>query len=341
MFSLPKIANIFFYLVISELIKKRRKAIEELEEEYIKSYNAPSTRHNKETHLNRYLDFCALIKMKPFPISKFKICKYAMHLANTVKTIQAIKAYCSTVCDENEIRGFRPVHRGLKYYRMLAGIRRNKHHQVKRAQPMTPQLLERILQVVNLKNQKEFVIWSSMLTGYFVVLRKSNFVPMKRFHDTVHNICRRDVKYTSGVMVIFVRWSKMNQYGEKTRMVPIVGDNHKKICPVRWLLWMMDVIPAGPCHNLFSYRNVNNEIVPITYRDLMVHMRKWLNLIGENAKDFSSHSLRRGATTQAYKANLDETAIQRLGDWSSTCFRSYIEEDMQTKVKTWYKFNNK
>ena len=53
---------------------------------------------------------------------------------------------------------------------------------------MTNQLLEKILHVVDFEQDKQLVIWTSMLTGFNLVLRKSNIVPLKRVHDSVHNI---------------------------------------------------------------------------------------------------------------------------------------------------------
>ena len=131
--------------------------------------------------------------MRPFPSSEFKLCKYASHLAKTMKTIQAIKAYCAYICEENEMRGRRPVRRGIKFYRTIAGIRRRKHHLVHRAEPMTTDLLNQIQPLVNVQDDKELAVWSAMLCGFNCVLRKSNLVPIKRMHDTAHNICRKDV----------------------------------------------------------------------------------------------------------------------------------------------------
>ena len=65
-------------------------------------------------------------------------------MADLVKTVQSVKAYCTTVCQENELRGFRPVRKGLRFHKTVAGIRRTKMHVVHRAAPMTVELLEKI-----------------------------------------------------------------------------------------------------------------------------------------------------------------------------------------------------
>ena len=180
------------------------------------------------------------------------------------------------------------------------------------------------------------VVWTALTTGVHLVLRKSNLVPLKRVHDTVHNISRKDVKYDDGVMVVFIKWSKTNQMGEYVDKSPLVAKKNSNICPVHWLLHMMFEVPAGPHHNLFSYYS-KKGLVPITYHDLMALMRKWLDMIGEDAKAFSSHSLRRGAMTRAFKLDIPENEIQRMEHWRSQCFRTYINNDMQQRVVTCFK----
>ena len=184
------------------------------------------------------------------------------------------------------------------------------------------------------------VVWVAMVTGYHLVLCKSNLVPLSRVHDTVHNIIRQHVRYDKGIMVINIRWMKTNQCREKISENSMAGNNYKITCPVRWILFMINRIQAGPQHNLFSFpHKKTGKIVPITYRDLMVNMRKWLGLVGvTNTKKYSSHSLRRGATTQAFDRNISENMIMKMGGWASQCYRSYIDVNMKACINTWKKF---
>ena len=139
-------------------------------------------------------------------------------------------------------------------------------------------------------------------------------------------------------MVIFVCWSKTNQNGEEVEQTPIVGDNQNKLCLVRWLLFMINKIPARLQHNLFSFPS-EQGLVPITYRDMMVHLRKWVKLLGHDEKAFSSHSMRWGATTLAFKKGIPEQEIKTLGNWKSDCYKRYIETDVGMRVNTWLKLN--
>ena len=322
-FCYRQINYICFYLVISDQVKRRRRELEILEEELVKSSNKPSTQTNIDSHIKRYKAFCTYSTTKLFPVTEFKLCKYAAHLSKTMKTVESIKSYCSTICQENELRGYRPVRRGVKYYKTLQGIRNKLRHQVRRAQPMTVKLLKKIESVVNIWVEKELVIWVAILCGFFLVLRKSNLVPIKRAHDMVHNITRCDVRYGKGVVVLFIRWTKTNQNREKVFRFPMVANRLDAICPARWLMFMVNSIPAHSNHNLFSFMHRNSRVLPVTYRDLMVQLRAWLKQVGvQNERRFSSHSLRRGGSTHLFKSNVPDKTIMTMGDWSSQCYKN-------------------
>ena len=59
--------------MITELFQRRRQALQELEETYIKSLDAPGMQKNKEMHLNQYLEICKFGNMKAFPATEFKL----------------------------------------------------------------------------------------------------------------------------------------------------------------------------------------------------------------------------------------------------------------------------
>ena len=179
-----------------------------------------------------------------------------------------------------------------------------------------------------------------MVTGFHLILRKSNLVPLSRVHDEVHNIVRRDVHYKSGVMIIMVRWSKTNQFRERISKNPMIRNNNSLICPVRWILHMVHTVPAQPSQNLFSFYHPRlKRTVPITYRELMTKMRKWLELIGvTNSKKFSSHLLHRGGSTHAFDSKIPEHTIMDMGGWASDCYKRYIDMGISARIQAWKKF---
>ena len=141
-------------------------------------------------------------------------------------------------------------------------------HEVHQATPFTEEILKKIVKVVWFDDQKELAIWSALVTGFYLFLRKSNLVPVSRLHDPNHQLSRRDVKISQegDLMIITIKWSKTIQFSQKKLQIPIVADKEPEICPVRWLNCMIELIPAKGLHNLFCFWK-NGVNVPITYWD--------------------------------------------------------------------------
>ena len=189
---------------------------------------------------------------------------------------------------------------------------------------------------VDTNNQKQLAIWVALLFGFFLFHRKSNLVPDARVHDAIHQLSRRDIKINGSIMRVNIKWSKTIQFSQRKLQIPVVQDTNSPVCPVFWLLHMVQAIPASGSHNLFSFQQ-NGVVLPVTYRDLTIQMRKWLELIGvSNATSFSSHSLCRGGTTHAFENNVPEQTIQLLGDWVSQSFCRYIDLTVKTRLKAWF-----
>ena len=215
-------------------------------------------------------------------------------------------------------------------------IRHTLQHEVKQAQPITLDILKRMLPHVNVDDQKQLAIWVAILFGFFLFLRKSNLVPDTRSHDPYHQLSRRDIKVSQDVMIVNIKWSKTIQFGQKKLQIPVVANHESPLCLLKWLLIMVNRIPAKGQHNLFSF-NIGEMVVPVTYRDLTVQMRRWLEEAGvPEPLGFSSHSLRCGGCTHAFENQISKTTIMVLGDWVSQSFRRYIDLTVETRLKAWF-----
>ena len=215
------------------------------------------------------------------------------------------------------------------------GIRCLLQHEIKRAQPITQEMLLQMVDLVDIEDQRQLSIWVSILFGFHLFLRKSNLVPVKRKHDVLHQLSRADIHYAEEVLVAKIKWSKTNQFGEKLR-VPVIRDRASPIDPVSWLLFMIKKIPAQGYHNPFSF-TLDGQVVPVTYRDLTCQLREWLQQMGFNdVSRFSSHSLHRGGTTHAFNRRVPERTIQQLGSWASEAYKKYIEVTLESRLRVWY-----
>ena len=198
-------------------------------------------------------------------------------------------------------------------------------------------MLNKMVNVVDISSEKQLATWVTILVGFFMYLRKSNLVPIKRQYDHLHQLSRADIRYHDDVLAAEIKWSKTNQYGEDRLRVPIFRYDDSPICPVAWILYMVNRIPAQGYHNLFSFHDTHGDLVPVTYRDLTVQLRYWLEEIGiADTHRYSSHSLRRGGTTHAFNSRVPEHTIQQLGSWASAAYKKYIDITLKNRLKAWY-----
>ena len=189
---------------------------------------------------------------------------------------------------------------------------------------------------VDVQDQKQLATWVAILYGFFLFLRKSNLVPVKRIHDPQHQLSQGDITYFDKVLIVEITWSKTNQFGERNLKVPVMEERLTDICPVDWLLFMVKRIPSLPQHNLFSFWQ-DGQILLVMYRDLTVFLRELLEKIGiENEHNFSSHSLHRGGTSHTFNRKIPERTIMTLENWSSDTYHKYIDVTLENRLKAWY-----
>ena len=240
--------------------------------------NAPGTNANKKSQEKRYYNFCDWLELNKFPVDEWHIVLYATYLSLTMQSVDSIKTYVETVCELNELEGFTPVCRGWLYNKAILGIHWLLQHEVNCTQPITMQMLTQMVEHIDIQDQKKLATWVAILYGFFLFLRKSNLVPVKRIHDPQHQLSRGDITYFDKVLIVEITWSKTNQFGERKLKVPVTKERLTDICPVDWLLFMVKRIPALPQHNLFSFWQ-DGQILPVTYRDLTVFLRELLEKI--------------------------------------------------------------
>ena len=99
-----------------------------------------------------------------------------------------------------------------------------------------------------------------------------------------------------------------------------LGCSRSPVCPVCLIRQLLHRFPATPASFLFL--TPNNT--PISYTYLTNKLHAFLSLVGIHPAPYSLHSLRAGAATTAAATGCSEDQIQKLGRWSSDCYRRYI-----------------
>ena len=313
--------------------------IDKLAWDLIQLSYAENSLDNMHTHKARYMEFCEIFSFKAFPVNQWQLVRYASFLSLVLKSHKSISNYCNTICVISELSGHGKVLKGLYYKKCIDGIRRKLRHIEKQAAPISFKMLHKILPHVNIQDDKQLVIWVTILFGFHLFLRKSNLIPDSRNKfDSFKQFQRRDFRAHEDVLIAHIKWAKNRQFADQKLLLPMAKNYKTEICPVDWFHYMCDRIRASPNDPAFCIR-IKQKLVPITYNETQKQLRKWIQLIGHNASRYSMHSLRRGGALTAFKAGLPSKTIKLLGDWASKAYLRYIHVTLDTRMKAFCLFS--
>lgn len=131
-----------------------------------------------------------------------------------------------------------------------------------------------------------------------------------------------DVKCEAEVLQLCLRKSKTNQLG-RGRIVwvyPVLGS---QLCPVGAVREFLSFCPVGQGHFLL---HLGGEV--LSRFQFGAVFAKCIRGLGLTEKDFSSHSFRIGAATEAARNGLGEETVKRIGSWESKRFQSYVRRNL-------------
>ncbi|KAM3932751.1 uncharacterized protein RB166_005789 [Leptodactylus fuscus] len=127
-----------------------------------------------------------------------------------------------------------------------------------------------------------------------------------------------DCRVSGGVLVCRIRRSKTDQEGRGlvVRLQRLPGS---VVCPVGCFEAFLCLRPTGGLPLL-----VHRDLSCLSRFQFVQVLRKGLSVLGLVPGDFSSHSFRIGAATEASRWGLPAEVIRRIGRWESDRFRSYV-----------------
>ena len=254
---------------------------------------------------------------------------YAQFLSRSFKSIQSIKNYISGVKTMHYLLGYSTSQiNDFLINLSLRGMERVKQHLTKQAKAITPEILISMHKHFNFSDPADTVFWCLFLFAFFLFARKSNLVP-----DSVHSqfkrfLLRGDIESLGNVLIVHINWSKTIQFGQKILKLPIVEIPGSVLCPIKAFNKMCEMVPARPSDPLFSLPN--NKCV--TYYQYQKRLRYFIQKIGLNPEEFSTHSFRRGETSYAFRSKVPVELIKMHGDWKSDCYQQYLSFSLEDKL---------
>lgn len=277
-----------------------------------------------------------------FPADEWQLIRYGRYIADTVTSYDTVVNYISGVRKLHLLAGYPVVPMSAaNLSQFLRAIKFELAHPIKQAIPMTPQLLRNIFNHVNLNQDHDVVCYTAVLLGFYLFLRKSNLVPeSKATYSAKEQLSRSNVKMGGSVVLVEIEWSKTIQYQEKVMLLPLIPATDTRICPVLWLMLMLQRVKAEPGDALFSVRNKGGKVVPLTYNQLAKWLKEKVAKTGIDPEGYTLHGLRKGGACHALQSGLVGEDIQLMGDWSTMTYMTYLDQTLIRRINNMVKFMN-
>ena len=160
------------------------------------------------------------------------------------------------------------------------------------------------------------------MISFYGLLRKKNVVPDKSPWDPQKVICRRHVtvNLASNRVLLYVGFSKTNQFGSRDLVVPIPGNNDPILDPVRHIHDLFSRVNVQSDSPAFSYNSTRH----VTYSSFTHRLKTLLIKAGYSAHSYSGHSFRRGGASFLHACGGTALQVQASGDWTSSFLTRYL-----------------
>ena len=292
---------------------------------------ADSTLSTRRSQWHVYLRFCSSYGLVPIPAQPQTIVRFLIHLSTYCK-------YCSII---NYLSAINVLHRHFGHSvtfqdvftikLVTRGLRRILGDAQEQKLPITPDILKRIHPLLSTDMDSGY--WAAILIGFNTFFRKSNLVPKSaQSYDSSKHLSHSDFFICPWGLVICVRWSKTIQFKQRRLLIPVVRlpPGHP-LCAVQAYEHHLHCHPA-PSSSPAFLKSSDGEIKPITYDALGTKLRSVLASVGLDPSKYSTHSLRRGGASYAFKCGAPVELISLQGDWSSDAVLLYIAQPLERRL---------
>ncbi len=257
------------------------------------------------------------------PASSTILCRYAAFLARSLVP-DSIKQYLNCVRLLHLESGLvNPIKDNWPLTLVLRGISRTHGRPPAQKLPITPGILHRIREQLDLSDPQDIVFWAACLVAFFSFCRKASLVPKSVGRDSDSTLCRHDVQFVAQGVVISIRKTKTIQCRQRVLEIPLHEQPGSTLCPVAALraVWSLPPVPADK--PLFAYQSAD-QLHVLDYQRFTTMLTAALSAAGFDTALYSGHSLRRGGASCAFQAGAPPAYIKLQGDWKSSCWERYV-----------------
>ena len=290
-----------------------------------------NTHRTYDSAQKRYLDFCELYGVVPWPADEDTLLLYVAYLHKEGIKGTSIRVYLAAVRSLHVMKGLDPPYDG--YYRLKLAIKCVMGEcPPKEKLPITLDIMQKMLTVVN-DSFDDIMFWAAATLAHFGMLRVSEFTVSSLGGCSTTGMIPQDITFHNdcdGVyMLVIIRRSKTDVQNRGVQLcIGCTGLSVCAHCAVFRYLARRRSCGFSVEQPLFLFRNGTG----LTRSLFVKRTRLCLSLVGINDQAYSSHSYRVGGATTAAAAGLADWEIKLMGRWSSEAYLRYIKTPMTVRA---------
>ena len=268
-----------------------------------------------------------------FPAKPFQVALYLAFLLQRSETSAPVEEAVNAISWVHQLAVVEDPTQNDLVRQVLAGTKRILAHKTMKKEPITPEILGKLVDKYASDNADladiRVIAWC--LISFAGFLRYSELAALKE----------ADVQFFKDHLEIFIESSKTDQFRDGAWV--IIARTHSKTCPVQILEHYMSLgdININGNGDLHLFRGITRSKYGVKLRNKgglsYTRMRELvlekLAEIGEDPKKFGLHSLRSGGATAAANAGVPDQLFKRHGRWCSKNAKDgYVKDSLDSRL---------
>ena len=297
--------------------------IKALQEETLLNLQSSKANNTVRAYKSDFKDFglfCAQNGFKSLPSEPKIVSLYLTYLSTKDAKISTLKRRLVSIGVIHKLKGHYLDTKHPSIIENIMGIKRRKGSIQKGKKPLLISNLKKLIDIIDEQNNediKKLRDRSIILIGFSGGFRRNEIVSLD--YD--------DLDFVEEGLKIQIRRSKTDQFGEGlVKALPYFDS--PRYCPVVSLKnWIVaSKINSGALFKRFTKGSKLSEH-RLTNQTVALLIKKYLELVGIDSKNYSGHSLRSGFATSAAEAGAEERSIMAMtGHKTTQMVRRYIKE---------------
>ena len=292
---------------------------------------ANSTKRSYQSGANRYIRFCSLFGVTPYPATERSLSHFVGYLLQEGLSASTVKGYLSAVRHAQISLGLGDPRMGdmsqLEYH--IKGLRKLSSGRQQSRLPITINIL-RYLRSSWEKSPGHFdgtMLWAACCMCFFGFLRSGEIVvPADSAYDRAVHLSGGDVRVDNTTdpqyFEVHIKASKTDPFRHGVSIY--LGHSQADLCLVSAVLAYM--VFRGPSPGPFFF--VDRRY--LTRDHFVSSVRAALRMQGVDDSRYSGHSFHIRAATTAALRGLPDSLIKTLGCWESSAYTVYIRTPRET-----------